>query len=117
MTDRLDTAIEAVLRTLEGSGELDDGFQSEFVRGQINLLAEMFPIAEMPTSERMDELLEVIREEHRRASGGGLTLYDHIENVLQRSDIVWPKYGMATIQQLTAEIVQVVRDNTTYEGD
>lgn len=117
MPDTLDTAIESVLRTLEGSGELDDGFMSEFVRGQVNLLAEMFPITGRTTDERMDDLLEIIREQHRRTSDGGLTLSDHIEAVLRTSDIVWPKYGMSTIQHLTASIMRAVRDNTTYEGD
>ena len=50
----LDEAIEAVLYTLEGASlnEVDP----EFLRGQVNLLAEMFPVEEMPTSERMDEI-------------------------------------------------------------
>lgn len=99
--------IRAVMLTMDGSDLRD--VDPEYLRGQANLLAEMFPMPGVGTSERTDEILSTIR---RLLTGdAGLTLTDHVEDVLRRSDIVWSKYGQTTIQQLAAEIVRVVEEN------
>lgn len=57
-----------------------------------------------PTLEEFERFSEI-------GNGQALTLLDHIEGVLRRSDIVWPKYGNTTYQQLAREIEIEVKEH------
>lgn len=52
-------AIDAVLRTNTEATDFDNG-GSEFLRGQANLLAELFPIEGRTASDRTDDMILAI---------------------------------------------------------
>ena len=111
---KLEEAIEGVLATLEGSTLAE--VNPEYLRGQVNLLAELFPVEGMTTSDRMAEIHATLKQ----MSLPEPTLGELVAEVLRESPIVWPNAGdrlMDTYEGLTAQIMQVVRDNTTYEGE
>jgi len=50
-----------VFRDLLEQENLDEGFNNEYVRGGVNLIADLFGKPEMPIDERMDEVLAELR--------------------------------------------------------
>lgn len=50
-----------VARDLVEQDALDDGFANEYLRGVVNLLADLFGVFEQPVDERMDDVLADLR--------------------------------------------------------